>query len=263
MPYLVKSGDTLSAIAAAQGLSLGALLALNPALKDNPDRVQVGQSLTLPGDTPPSPVPGTGTGTILGKLSEKYETGGRGPGTISGGVGDYGGVSYGSYQMSSQPNGGTVTAFVSRPDCPWRDDFAGLEPGSDTFSSCWSRIAAEAADDFHRAQHGFIRLTHYDPLASRIAGDLGIDIAQRPPALQDVVWSTAVQHGPGTPVVKRAGDQLRQDGRFDPAKAADGVKRRIAAAAAIPDFDALAGEAAEARARVRDVFAEVLGSSRR
>jgi glutamate-ammonia-ligase adenylyltransferase len=57
--------------------------------------------------------------------------------------------------------------------------------------------------------------------------------------------------------------RLAVDGPFEPAKAADGVKRRIAAAAALPDFDALAGEVAEARARVRDVFSEVLGSPRR
>lgn len=208
MPYQVKAGDTLSAIAAARGTSVDALLALNPALKNNPDLLRVGQSLLLPGDN---------GAPALGKLSEKYETGGRGPGTISGGVGDYGGVSYGSYQMSSQPNGGTVATFVSRPDCPWRGDFSGLEPGSEVFSRCWARIAAEAAGDFHQAQHGFIRRTHYDPLAGRIAADLGLDLGRRPLALQDVIWSTAVQHGPNTPVVHRAADQMRRNGRFDPA----------------------------------------------
>jgi [glutamine synthetase] adenylyltransferase / [glutamine synthetase]-adenylyl-L-tyrosine phosphorylase len=57
--------------------------------------------------------------------------------------------------------------------------------------------------------------------------------------------------------------RLAVDGPFAPAAAADGVKRRIAAAAALPDFDALAGEVAEARARVRDVFGEVLASPKR
>src|SRR5579859_1006251 len=98
MPYQVKSGDTASAIAAAQGISLDTLLSLNPALKDNPDLLRIGQSLTLPGDSAaPAPAPAPAAAApALGKLSEKYETGGRGPGTISGGVGDYGGVSYGS-----------------------------------------------------------------------------------------------------------------------------------------------------------------------
>ncbi|HFO7914780.1 TPA: hypothetical protein ACHK1J_005692, partial [Escherichia coli] len=34
----------------------------------------------------------------LGKTSERYESGGRGPGVISSGKGDHGGVSYGMYQ---------------------------------------------------------------------------------------------------------------------------------------------------------------------
>ena len=219
MPYQVKSGDTLSAIAAAQGISLDALLSLNPALKDNPDLLRIGQSLTLPGDSAapaPAAAPASAAAPALGKLSEKYETGGRGPGTISGGVGDYGGVSYGSYQMSSKPDGGTVALFVARPDCPWRNDFAGLDPGSDSFSRCWSRIATEAAGDFHQAQHGFIRRTHFDPLAGRIAADLGFDIGSRPAAVQDALWSTAVQHGPNTPVVHRAVEGMRRNGRFDP-----------------------------------------------
>ena len=57
--------------------------------------------------SPDSPSP-PAAAPSLGQLSEKYETGRRGPGTVSGGQGDAGGVSYGSYQMTSIPNGGTV-----------------------------------------------------------------------------------------------------------------------------------------------------------
>lgn len=45
--YTVKSGDTLSAIAAAYGLRLPDILALNPSVK--PDRIYVGQKIQLPG----------------------------------------------------------------------------------------------------------------------------------------------------------------------------------------------------------------------
>ena len=41
--------------------------------------------------------------------------------------------------------------------------------------------------------------------------------------------------------------RLSIDGPFDPARAAGGVKRRIAAAAGLPDFEALADAMAEAR----------------
>jgi glutamate-ammonia-ligase adenylyltransferase len=57
--------------------------------------------------------------------------------------------------------------------------------------------------------------------------------------------------------------RLAVDGPFDPALAADGVKRRIAGAAALPDFDALAGAIVEAREKVREVFHDTLCAPKR
>jgi glutamate-ammonia-ligase adenylyltransferase len=48
-------------------------------------------------------------------------------------------------------------------------------------------------------------------------------------------------------------------GPFDPATAASGVKRRIAAAAALPDFESLQGAVSEAREAVRRAYAHALG----
>jgi glutamate-ammonia-ligase adenylyltransferase len=53
--------------------------------------------------------------------------------------------------------------------------------------------------------------------------------------------------------------RLSVAGPFDPARAASGVKRRIAAAAALPDFESLQGAVSEARDKVRRVYARVLG----
>jgi hypothetical protein len=47
---------------------------------------------------------------VLGKASERYESGGRGPGVVSTGKGDYGGASYGCYQLSS--NLGIVQLYI-------------------------------------------------------------------------------------------------------------------------------------------------------
>jgi len=52
--------------------------------------------------------------------------------------------------------------------------------------------------------------------------------------------------------------RLAVDGPFAPATAADGVKRRIAAAAALPDFAALADAIGAAREGVRRIFARIL-----
>ena len=53
--------------------------------------------------------------------------------------------------------------------------------------------------------------------------------------------------------------RLAVAGPFDPAEAASGVKRRIAAAAALPDFESLQGAVGEAREAVRHAYAQVLG----
>src|SRR5215217_2256259 len=232
MNYNVKPGDTLSKIAMRYGMTLAQLLQANPQVKD-PNKIAVGDVLNVPDgatgvpagstdDTKPLPanavpvIASTGTTSTseaagalgkaladeLGILSAKYETGGRGPGVVSSGAGDYGGVSYGSYQMAT--NTGTVKSFVTQSGFPWRQDFQNFAPGTADFSACWKRIAANQTDAFQKCQHEYIKQTHYDRLVIKILSEDNVDINTRSGALQNVVWSTAVQHGPGTPIVHRA-----------------------------------------------------------
>src|SRR5579883_2657177 len=56
--------------------------------------------------------------------------------------------------------------------------------------------------------------------------------------------------------------RLSVDGPFDPAKAADGVTRRIAAAAELPNIGALDGAIREARGEVREAFEAILKPAR-
>lgn len=211
MHYTIRSGDTLSRIAAAHGTSLQVLLEANPKYRDRPGVIRVGDVILIPGGSaglaeataPPFP-PAEPELWVLGSLSSKYETGGRGPGTVSSGIGDAGGVSYGSYQMTSRPRGGTVARFVAGAAFPWRDRFAALQPGSSEFSAAWRALTTEAPGAFFEAQHAFIKATHFDPLVAKVLSEDALDIRTRAPAVQDAVWSTAVQHGPNTPVVHRA-----------------------------------------------------------
>ncbi|MBS1811892.1 MAG: LysM peptidoglycan-binding domain-containing protein [Acidobacteria bacterium] len=208
MTHIVKSGDTLSKIAKSNGLTMAALLAANPALKANPNNLKVGQKIVIPDDDPappvvPRPSPGS-TDIQLGKLSEKFETSGRGPGMVSSGIGDRGGRSYGSYQMTSKPAPGRVGEFVSQPDFVFRAEFRDLSPGSEEFTAKWKALAASRPDEFQESQHEFIKRTHFDPLVEKVKRQDGLDITTRSHALQDVVWSTAVQHGPGSAVIHLA-----------------------------------------------------------
>lgn len=221
MTHTIKSGDTLSKIARDNGLSLSQLLEANPQFKANPNKIKVGDQVTIPdGETapaaptqpapvepqppsPPQPQPAA-TGHVLGKLSEKFETGGRGPGTVSGGQGDPGGASYGSYQMTSKPAPGTVGRFVSQPDFPFRSNFTSLAPGSAPFTAAWKELATSQRDAFQDSQHAYIKRTHYDPLVAKIKAEDQVDITTRSFTLQDVIWSTSVQHGPGTSIPHKA-----------------------------------------------------------
>ena len=237
MTYTIKAGDTLSKIAARNGLTLAQLLQANPQISD-PNRINVGDVVNLPNRAtenatqplPSNPAPvaanpvppistdntqplpsnlpaatgaaGNTSGDEVGILSAKYETGGRGPGVVSTGVGDPGGVSYGSYQMASKM--GVPQRFVCQPGFPWANDFANLTAGTADFTACWKRIAAAQTDAFQKAQHAFIKQSHYDLLAAKILAENKLDVNTRSFAVQNVIWSTAVQHGGATPIVGRA-----------------------------------------------------------
>src|SRR5215213_8639650 len=232
MTYKVQPSDTLSKIAKRNGISLAQLLKANPQIS-NPDKIQVGQLINLPDTStettqplPSNVVPavtaaanaaagalGEALAEALGTLSAKYETGGKGPGTVSTGAGDRGGVSYGSYQMASKL--GVATKFVKQPGFPWSADFQNLVAGTSAFTACWKRIAKNETDAFQKAQHEFIKKTHYDLLVAKIISDDGLDVNSRCHALKDVVWSTAVQHGGASSIVHKALARVKVD-KSDP-----------------------------------------------
>jgi hypothetical protein len=65
----------------------------------------------------------------------------------------------------------------------------------------------------HKHEHEYIRETHYDPQVKKLKKDVGLDVATRSAAFRDVVWSTAVQHGPNTDVIVRAAKSLLTGGK--------------------------------------------------
>jgi LysM repeat protein len=239
MNYTVKAGDTLARIAKLNGITLSQLLDANPQFKSNPNQLKVGAVLNIPDELttavtrplappPPTVLPttttssggavGTALAIELGSLSAKYETSGRGPGTVSTGSGDPGGVSYGSYQMATKT--GTVARFVSQSNFPWRVEFQNLTPGTAGFTSKWKQIAASEPIDFQRAQHDFIKKSHYDLLVVKTLSEDQLDVNRRSRALQNAVWSTAVQHGGASSVVHNAlakVNEVQMDPGFDEA----------------------------------------------
>lgn len=141
----------------------------------------------------------------LGALSEHYESGGRGPGTVSTGLRDPGGVSYGLYQLATRT--GTVAAFIAAEGVRWSRDFLDKAPGTAAFSTAWRAIAARDPAAFAAAQHAFIERTHYRPAIAAAKARTGLDLDARAGAVRDACWSCAVQHGAAPKILVRAVQQ--------------------------------------------------------
>jgi hypothetical protein len=142
-----------------------------------------------------SPAPEAYSGE-LGGISKKYESGSLGAGAVSSGRGDPGGASYGTYQLASKT--GTLKKFLSSSG--YGDQFSGMSPGSAEFNAKWKEIA-NSDPNFGKAQHEFIKQTHYDP-AIKKAAELGYDVND--PRVQEAVWSGSVQHGGINKILSRA-----------------------------------------------------------
>ncbi len=138
----------------------------------------------------------------LGSLSERYESGGHGTGTVSNGLRDPGGVSYGLYQLASRT--GTVAEFVRGEGARWAGDFAGKRPGSPAFTAAWQAVAVRDGAAFGAAQHAFIERTHYRPAVAGVLRQTGLDLDARADAVRDACWSVAVQHGAAVTILCRA-----------------------------------------------------------
>ncbi|HFG2433528.1 TPA: peptidoglycan-binding protein, partial [Vibrio cholerae] len=135
----------------------------------------------------------------LGKTSEKYESAGRGPGVISTGNGDYGGASYGCYQMSS--NLGVVQKYIQ--SSKFKEFFNGLNPATKEFNIVWQDIASRYPQEFREEQHQFIKRTHYDIQIGHLRGK-GLLFEHHRAAVHDLIWSTSVQFGGKTNLIFNA-----------------------------------------------------------
>lgn len=143
-------------------------------------------------------------GWVLGQTSKMFESGKGGAGTVSSGKGDYGGASYGTYQLAK--NTGTLQEFLRGTE--YGKQFEGLKPGSKEFNDKWKQVAA-TDPNFGDAQHDFIKRSHFDPAMSKL-GKAGLDFSGRGAAVKDAVWSTSVQFGSGggSRMIQKALDKM-------------------------------------------------------
>jgi len=144
-------------------------------------------------------VPGT-TEKGPGELSEKYEAGGD-PSRI--GWDSTGGYSYGKYQLAHNNAKKFVDTTLSAVNPGLAAVFKGIKFGTKLFRDTWKKVAKKDPEGFGAAQKEHIKTTHYDPQAKKLS-KAGLDVNKYSSALQNVVWSVAVQHGANTNVVTNA-----------------------------------------------------------
>lgn len=135
----------------------------------------------------------------LGKLSKLHESGKSknktsvdraatiSPGKVGKNDEDLGGKSYGTYQLSSTK--GTVAEFLKWSG--YDRKFNGLTICSLDFDNQWI-LLAKTERNFRKAQHKFIVDKFFKPVASHM-DSLAI---KRTPAIDEAIFSMAVQHGP-------------------------------------------------------------------
>ncbi len=152
--------------------------------------VQPGEStlLTGAGSEPTQP----------GILAARFESASR-PDAI--GYDRRGGTCYGMYQLSSRMGG--MDAFLKFLDTEapqWAKRLREAGPAntkgrSGAMPAEWKRIHREAPERFAALQHAFTQKSYYEPAAHLVNRRTGINPDQASPALREVLWSTAVQHG--------------------------------------------------------------------
>jgi murein DD-endopeptidase MepM/ murein hydrolase activator NlpD len=145
------------------------------------------------------PAPGMADG--LGSMSEKYETGGRGSGTV--GYDRVGGTSYGKYQIASKV--GAMKDFLKFAEQSGRGDVAKKlrDAGAETDTGgtsgksvdVWKQMAA--GGELGDLESQFIKQKSFDPAMAGLKDD---DLRKRiegNKALKEMMFSTSVQHGGG------------------------------------------------------------------
>lgn len=173
------------------------------------DTVKVGKETVVSGKKAYDESRASGKGVVesigvaahagLGSLSAKYESGKKGSEAV--GWDSTGGTSYGKYQIASKT--GTMDKFLkyaekANPEVAARLRAAGpADGGKDgAFAKEWKKLAAEGK--MGDLEHEFIQKSHYDPAMASLKGNKSLtNMINSSAALQDVMWSTSVQHGAG------------------------------------------------------------------
>ena len=141
----------------------------------------------------------------IGAYTGKMESSGN-VGAIN--LKDRNGASYGTFQLHSGdissgkvPTQSTLLTYIRQSE--YKDEFAGLKPGTEEFGNRWKEIAARDPQGFEDSQRQFMVSTQYNTQSSRLKNS-GCDLSTRGNGVQEMIFTTSTQYGPNTDVIKNA-----------------------------------------------------------
>ena len=134
----------------------------------------------------------------LGGMAAAFESGKAGSSAI--GWDSTGGTSYGKYQIAAKT--GTMDKFMdhlkkTNPEAFERLSAAGPSDAGKggKFAEEWKKLASEGK--LQQSEHEFIKATHFDKGVGGLKDQNLKGMIEKSKALQEVMWSTSVQHGGG------------------------------------------------------------------
>ena len=144
-------------------------------------------------------------GDYVGKYVKQFESGSKGSAMISSGKGDYGGVSFGSYQFptygqAQASSGSNLAKFWNQY---YGSQYSSIPGNNDAFKKDWTTAVEKDPAGFFNNEHKFVADLYYNPFVSKLKSAGVGDPGNNSRGAQDAAWSTAVQLGAGKSAVNK------------------------------------------------------------
>lgn len=163
------------------------------------------QKFLMPGFTPA----GIGMGGVFGQLPWKYESGFGSPSTCSSGVGDLGGISCGTHQLSKDSQKTFVKWLQSKGTAPYSTYYnalSGIPTGTTQFASTWKAIGDKNEMEFFSIQEEYFSTAYLGPMINNWQKWFGVDLRTQNKAVIEAVYSLSIQHGSNSKIPQKVLD---------------------------------------------------------
>ena len=158
----------------------------------------------------------------VGKYVQKFESGDRGSSMISSGKGDSGGVSFGVFQFPSYRKADTgANSLLGQMWANYKDKYPATPGDNAAFKDAWAKASVAEQPEFLNNERLVELKNDVQPVIDSLQKSFG-DTMNTDRALQELIWSSGVQYGPGGKTNKAfaaAGINTLEDYKKNPSEA--------------------------------------------